>query len=188
MTKKTSITRQNLAIKHLKKGVIALPTDTIYGLSCLPENIAAISKILDLKHRSAAHGLLLVAPFIEYFVPYVASAKLLLKMQKASRAATCPTTYLLPASENASFLLSGEAKTIALRLTDDALIMALCKGSNSALVSTSANISGKKCATTRLKLQVYFQDRLDFVIAPSFRQNHNKPSKIVNLLTNERLR
>jgi len=97
-----------------------------------------------------------------------------------------PTTYLLKANQKTSKLLTGRFDTIAIRLTNDPLITKLCQASNSALVSTSANTSGKNSATSVLELNVFFKQELDFIITP---QNYNNsPSKIINLQTGERIR
>ena len=52
-------TRIRLALHHLKKGVIAHPTDTIYGLACLANNPSGIQKIIELKNREISKGCLL---------------------------------------------------------------------------------------------------------------------------------
>ena len=64
--------------------------------------------------------------------------------------------------------------------------MDLCKYTQSALVSTSANISGLKAAKTILELRIYFKNQLDYIIAPN--KAENSPSSIINLQTGERLR
>jgi L-threonylcarbamoyladenylate synthase len=102
------------------------------------------------------------------------------------KAGNTSTTYLLEANQHTSKLLTGEFDTIALRLTNDPLITKLCQASNSALVSTSANISGKNSATSVLQLNVFFKQELDFIIAP--RNYNNPPSRIINLDTGEQLR
>jgi len=82
--------------------------------------------------------------------------------------------------------LTGEFSTVAIRLTDNALIAELCKATNSALVSSSANTTGKHSATSVLNLNVFFKGELDFMIAP--KNYNNSPSRIINLETGERLR
>ncbi|SFV79558.1 TsaC protein (YrdC domain) required for threonylcarbamoyladenosine t(6)A37 modification in tRNA [hydrothermal vent metagenome] len=172
-----------LAAQYLKAGgVISHPTDTIQGLSCLPCFEHAMQRILQLKHRSANKGLILLASDVSYFTDYVDDALQLTSIKNTK----VPTTYLLKANQQVSKLLTGEFNTIALRLTDNALITKLCQANNSALVSTSANTSGKKSATSVLELNVFFKQELDFIIAP---QNYNNPaSRIINLQTGERLR
>ena len=175
--------KTNLAAQYLQAGgVISHPTDTIQSLTCLPRFESSIYRILRLKRRSTAKGLILLANNVNYFNDFVADTAILKTIKKTNR----PTTYLLEAQRQTSALLTGEFTTIALRLTDNPLIAQLCNATNSALVSTSANIAGKRSATNILALSVFFKAELDFIIAP---QNYNnKPSRIINLQNGARLR
>ena len=172
-----------LAAQHLQQGgVISIPTDTIQGLSCLPDCERALERIIQLKHRAPNKGLILLASDPVYIAPYVADPMVLDRLEVGGD----PTTYLVKASEQVHPLLTGGFPTIAVRLTDNALIKDLCAQTHSALVSTSANTSGKDCATSVLQLKVFFGDDLDYVIAP---KNYNsQASKIINLETGERVR
>lgn len=161
-------------------GVISHPTDTIQSLTCLPNFQHAMRKIAQLKRRSHSKGLILLANDIGYFADFVAQTSDLQKLTNT----TTPTTFLLKAGQKS--WLTGGFNTVALRLTDNPLIANLCHATNSALVSTSANLSGKRSAVSILDLRLFFADKLDFIITP---QNHqHKPSKIINLKTGERLR
>ena len=62
-----------LALHHLKIGVIAHPTDTIYGLACIANNSKAIMTLIDLKQRDAEKGFILLASDIDFLLPYTAS-------------------------------------------------------------------------------------------------------------------
>jgi L-threonylcarbamoyladenylate synthase len=175
--------KARLAVQHLKAGgVISHPTDTIQGLACLPCFEQSMQRILQLKHRSINKGMILLASDVRHFHGYVEDASKLDKIKVGNTS----TTYLLEANQYTSKLLTGEFDTIALRLTKDPLITKLCQASNSALVSTSANISGKNSATSVLQLNVFFKQELDFIIAP--RNYNNPPSRIINLDTGEQLR
>ncbi|MBT4668882.1 MAG: L-threonylcarbamoyladenylate synthase [Candidatus Ruthia sp.] len=175
--------RVRLATQYLKSGgVISHPTDTIQGLACLPNFEQSMQRILQLKRRSTNKGLILLASNVSYFANYVDDVSQLNKIKVSDT----PTTYLLKANQKTSKLLTGRFDTIAIRLTNDPLITKLCQASNSALVSTSANTSGKNSATSVLELNVFFKQELDFIITP---QNYNNsPSKIINLQTGERIR
>ncbi len=163
-------------------GIISLPTDTIQGLSCLPKFDKTLQDLLMLKRRSPAKGLILLASDKRYFADFVDDVTSLDKVKIGST----PTTYLLKANQNVSSLLIGGFDTIAVRLTDNLLIAQLCKATGSALVSTSANISGTKCARTMLDLKIAFGNELDCALAP---KNYNtQPSKIINGQTGEQLR
>ena len=52
-------------------GVIAYPTEAVWGLGCDPYNASAVNRILTLKQRDPAKGLILVAANIEQFAPFL---------------------------------------------------------------------------------------------------------------------
>ncbi len=163
-------------------GVISTPTDTIQGLMCSVKFEESVRRVVHLKARSSTKGLILLASDIAYVADYVKNLKLLESIVITPE----PTTYLLPASEYASELLTGEFDTIAIRLTNNKLIVDLCQATNDALVSTSANISGYQTAQSAMKLRVYFKDQLDFIISP--KMDNSVASKIINLQTGKRIR
>ncbi|MBE8189890.1 MAG: hypothetical protein HAW58_03285, partial [Candidatus Thioglobus sp.] len=69
-----------LAAKILSLGgVISLPTDTVQGLSCLPNANFGLNKILQLKRRQTAKGLILLAPDKRFFIDFVEDKNLLNK-------------------------------------------------------------------------------------------------------------
>ena len=175
-----------LAAHHLTYGVIAHPTDTVYGLSCLPSNRQAIDKLLLLKKRSYNKGLILLASNWRYFLPYIDKYYELAEVLKRSKINKRATTYLVNASAYAKYFLTGNFDTIAIRLTNNYLVAGLCGKTNSALVSSSANISGAKPITDIMQLKVFFKNKVDFIITPQ--KINNKPSIIINLATGEKCR
>jgi len=62
----------NRAVASLKKGgVIAYPTEAVWGLGCDPNNIQAIEKVLGLKKRSVDKGLILIGSSADQFSGYI---------------------------------------------------------------------------------------------------------------------
>ena len=62
----------NKAVRGLQQGgIIAYPTEAVYGLGCLPLNTLAVARILTLKKRHMEKGLILVASDIEQLEPFV---------------------------------------------------------------------------------------------------------------------
>ncbi|ABL02250.1 translation factor SUA5 [Candidatus Ruthia magnifica str. Cm (Calyptogena magnifica)] len=172
-----------LAASFLKTGgVISNPTDTIQGMTCLPKFESSMARILQLKRRSSAKGLILLASDMHYFIDYVEDIALLVDVVINVQ----PTTYLLKANEYTSELLTGSFDTIALRLTNNQLITDLCVATNSALVSSSANITNKRSAITMLDLKEFFNNKLDFIIPP--KTYNTQASKIIDLQTREKIR
>lgn len=162
-------------------GVVSLPTDTIQGLSCLPF-FDSLMRLVNLKQRSHNKGLILISSNLDYFIPYVEDAALLDKIKLGS----VPTTYIVKAHKNTPKMLLGGHDTVAIRLTNNSLIDELCQLTGSALVSTSANLSGYPVAQSSLKLRLYFKGQLDYIIVPV--TTNSNPSSIINLHTGEKLR
>jgi len=164
-------------------GVISMPTDTIQGLTCLPRFESSMQRLIDIKKRSSLKGMILLASDVNYLMQYVADPTLLNKITANTER---PTTYLLQANANTSKMLLGGFDTVAVRVTSNPLISDLCTQTQSALVSTSANISGLPVIDSALKLRVYFHNQLDMVMPPII--GDNTPSTIINLQTGERIR
>ncbi|MCK5498314.1 MAG: Sua5/YciO/YrdC/YwlC family protein, partial [Gammaproteobacteria bacterium] len=62
----------NCAVRTLNDGgIIAYPTEAVFGLGCYPDNIYSVAKILSLKNRSVEKGLILLASSVEQIAPYV---------------------------------------------------------------------------------------------------------------------
>ena len=175
-----------LALKYLKIGVIAHPTDTIYGLGCLANNTIAIQKMSDLKKRDEKKGFILLASDISYLLPYIDLSINEEHLTKLSKPPKKPTTYLVPKSQNTSRLIFGDNELLAVRITNDPLISYFCKNTKSALISSSANTQGHPVANSLKVLKSYFNNDLAFALPPN--KYNSEPSRIINLITGEKLR
>lgn len=172
----------NTAVKALQQGgVIAYPTEAVYGLGCDPRNLQAVERLLSLKQRSPDKGLILIAAEYEQLAPYLADID---SSRKAEIFSTWPgpVTWLWPAKPTVSSLLRGIHETIAVRVTAHSLAAALCRAFGGPIVSTSANLSGQ--LPTRNSEQVYeqFGDQLDYVLVGQV-GGLSSPSQIRDALT-----
>ena len=178
--------RQIMALDYLRDGVIAHPTDTVYGLACLANNPGAIKTLIDLKQRDLDKGFILLASNVEYILPYI-DANLDIKLiNKLAKQSVIPTTYLVPKSETTSSFISGTSEFVAVRITSDPLVCFFCENTGSALISTSANPQGQKVASNMLELRAYFNQALSFALPPN--KYNSEPSIIINLITGEQIR
>jgi L-threonylcarbamoyladenylate synthase len=145
-------------------GVIAYPTEAIYGLGCDPLNSQAVLRLLALKQRPMEKGLILIADHQAKLAPYMAP---LTQAQQDKLDATWPgpVTWLVPARPETPRWLRGQYDTIAVRVTGHPLAAALCQQLSHALVSTSANPTGKRPARSTLKIRQYFGDQLDCILS-----------------------
>lgn len=179
-------TQIKMAVETVKKGgVIAYPTEGVYGLGCDPFNETAVNRILSLKQRTRDKGLLLVGENWRSFKSLVDSipAK---KLDDVLSHWPGPITYLFPASDKAPTWITGDHHSIALRLPDFELVQELCKKTGP-IVSTSANIATHPAAMSAAEVIHYFPDGIDFIIDAPL-GGMNKPSSIIDALTGDILR
>ncbi len=126
--------------RHLAAGgVIAYPTESCYGLGCDPRNARAVAALLRLKGRPKAKGLILIGSAPEQFSPYLAETP-----GDWPQYWPGPTTLLLSAAKHCPRWLTGRHRKLAVRVTAHAEAARLCHGLGMALVSTSANRSGRR--------------------------------------------
>lgn len=143
-------------------GVVAYPTEAVYGLGCLPENREAVFRLLRLKKRDVARGLILVAAEPEQLERYVYypdrdTRKRVLSVWPG------PVTWLLPATRLAPDWIKGNHATVAVRVSGHKIVAALCRKAG-VLVSTSANPEHKPPARTVRKVRSYFGHALDYIV------------------------
>jgi L-threonylcarbamoyladenylate synthase len=175
------------AVETVKSGgVIAYPTEAVYGLGCDPLEHAAVRRIFALKQRDQAKGLILIASDISQLMPFIAelSTDILAKL-KASWPG--PVTWVVPAAPSLPFWLSGGRSTLAVRVTAHPIASALCESAGMALVSTSANRSGRPPARTALAVRTQLGDGVDEIVAGPV-GGLNKPTEIREALTGKVLR
>lgn len=124
----------------LAGGVIAYPTEAVFGLGCLPRDHAAVARVLEIKHRSWRKGLLVIGSDL-------AQLEALVQLPPEPRRSEIvaswpgPVTWVLPAKAHVPRWLSGGRDTLAVRLTDHPVAARLCERIGHAIVSTSANVS-----------------------------------------------
>jgi L-threonylcarbamoyladenylate synthase len=177
----------NEAVRILQQGgVIAYPTEAVYGLGCDPDNDQAVEKLLAIKQRSRDKGLILIAADFQQLRPYLAEINSSLKA-KILVTWPGPVTWLWPANPAVSSLLRGKHDSIAVRVTAHPLAAALCREFGGPLVSTSANLSGKPPTRSADEVRNQLGDQLDFVLEGEI-GGLSKPSLIRDALTGEIIR
>jgi L-threonylcarbamoyladenylate synthase len=128
-------------------GIIAYPTEAVWGLGCDPRDEAATLRLLALKQREVAKGLILIAADEAQLAPYVDFAALDQAQRAAVRATwPGPNTWIVPASPDAPRWITGEHEGNAVRVTAHPGAAALCEAFGGAIVSTSANRAGRPAA------------------------------------------
>ena len=144
-------------------GVVAYPTEAVYGLGCDPLDADAVHRLLALKGRAAAKGVILIAADLEQLGPYLAPVDAGAR-QRAEASWPGPVTWVWPARTGVPSWLSGGRDTLAVRVTDHAPAAALCEAFGGPLVSTSANRAGLPPARTPLEVRRAFPRGVDLIV------------------------
>ena len=174
-------------VDQLKNGgVIAYPTEAVWGLGCDPANRSAVERLLCLKQRQIDKGLILIAGSQTQVSTYTASLSETHR-QTLAESWPGPHTWLLPAESLVPSWIRGKHTSVAVRVSAHPIVQALCHAFGGPLVSTSANPQGKPAAVSRAELDHYFGESLDG-IAPGELGGLSTPSAIRDLLTGATIR
>lgn len=167
-------------------GVIACPTETVYGLSCDPFDGATVLHLLALKQRRIGHGVILMASDFTQLEPLLLPMNTALR-KRVTTPAKSPITWVLPCLPEIPVWLRGEHDTLAVRITTHPLANALCKQWGGPLVSSSANLHGRNPAHDALGVRKAFSGRLDFILHGDTGKTHT-PSRICDGITGKIVR
>jgi L-threonylcarbamoyladenylate synthase len=165
-------------------GVIAYPTEGVYGLGCDPFSKAAVERILTLKKRNITKGLIIIGANWQQLQSL--TKPISISQAKKVLQASQPTTWLFPASAIVPKWIRGDANQIAVRITDHPVAKALCRLAG-ILVSTSANVSTQASAFSAAAVKAIFGEKLVMIIdAPV--GDLKKSTPIIDVVTNEIIR
>lgn len=146
-------------------GVVAYPTEAVYGLGCDPRSQAAFARLFVMKERPPTQGVLLIAADfaqLESFIDLAAVPAAALARAQASWPG--PHTWVFPRAASVPAWIAGAHAGIALRVTAHATAAGLCRAFGGALVSTSANRHGEAPARSASEVRSVFGDRLDAIL------------------------
>lgn len=144
-------------------GLVAFPTETVYGLGGDGLNSEAASKIYKAKGRPSDNPLIL----------HINDQKMLHKivndvnsMAKKIMTAFCPgpITLILPKSDIVPSSVTGGLDTVAVRMPDNDIARELIRLSNTPIAAPSANISGRPSPTTAQAVYNDLHDRIDMIL------------------------
>lgn len=171
----------------IEGGVIAYPTEAVWGLGCDPFNESAVSRILTMKNRPVSKGLILVASNISQL-------KALLKplcpdkLNQLDASWPSATTWLIEDYNDViPPWIKGDFSSVAVRVSQHPTIMKLCNLYGAPIVSTSLNPAGEAPANSSLESRRYFNDSIDFIVEGSL-GDALSPSRIICLDSNTVIR
>jgi L-threonylcarbamoyladenylate synthase len=165
-------------------GVIAYPTEGVFGLGCLPQERAAVQRLLDIKQRDSSKGLILIAAdaaLLDDWIDLPAGTRL------PDPDPENPRTWIVPAAERVPAIVRGNNDGIAVRITSNPIARALSEIVQSPVVSSSANLSGQAVAANQECLRRQFEDLVDYIV-PGDCGPSSGPSEICVLTTGAVLR
>ena len=149
------------AIRH--GGIIAYPTESVYGLGCDPFDLAAVTRLLAIKKRRQEQGVILIASHFEQIEALIGPIDTSI-LSKVRASWPGPINWLLPASKNVPSWIKGQHDSVALRISAHPIAHRLCELAGQPLVSTSANRHGEPSLTTAIDVSRSFADDIDAII------------------------
>lgn len=147
-------------------GLLAYPTEAVWGLGCDPDNGQALTHLLQLKRRSPDKGLILVAANKEQLRPWLGELSHA-EWQRLGSQQDRPTSWVAPCSSDVHPLLSGGRTSLCVRVSAHPLVKQLCTAWAGPVVSTSANPSGRVPARSVVQARGYFANAVDYYLAGS---------------------
>lgn len=143
-------------------GVVLHATEGVWGLACDPLNLNAVLRVLALKHRDVAKGLILVGAGTEDFGAELAA------LEDSARERVVSSwpgahTWILP-NRRFPVWITGGRDSVALRVSGHPQVRALAAAFGGPIVSTSANPSGREPARNALKARAYFHGLVDYLL------------------------
>ncbi|MCL4106011.1 UNVERIFIED_CONTAM: hypothetical protein GTU68_058317 [Idotea baltica] len=167
-------------------GVIACPTEAVWGLSCDPFNRSAVAQLLALKRRRVAKGLILIAAHesqLDWLLEGISDAQ----RARLTLSWPGPTTWLVPHCNKVPAWIHGDHETVAVRVSAHPTVSALCSAWGGVLTSTSANPAGCQPPQHSFQLRGYFGDQLDYIV-PGSVGGADRPTTIKDLRSDQILR
>jgi L-threonylcarbamoyladenylate synthase len=145
------------------KGVIAYPTETVYGIGSNVFAVESVERIYRLKNRDQSKALIVIASDTIQIGDLVsdipeAAEKLMENFWPG------PLTLVFKASADLQQSAFRHSQTIAIRIPDCSICLALLKTCGFPIISTSANHSGEPPATNAQQVEKMFGDQLDLIV------------------------
>jgi len=168
------------ALSILKQGgVIAYPTETVYGLGSVATNARAVSRIQRLKGRWNHKPMLILIPDLS-FLSLVAEGIPEYISPIIQKFWPGPLTLIFKATHGLPQALTGEDSSIGVRISSDPVCQKLLDYLKAPIVSTSANPSDQPPARSAEEVHAYFHNELDAVLDGGFRDT-NAPSTVIDM-------
>ena len=172
------------AAKWIRAGsVVAIPTDTLYGLAADPFNAGAVARVFVVKGRPAARALPLIAADAAQIARHLGALPEM-AMRLADHFWPGPLTMLMPAAAALAPDLSGGTGKVGVRVPADPIARAVCAACGHPVTATSANVSGEPAPATADEVERMLGDRIEFLLDAGPTRG-GAPSTIVDVTDRE---
>jgi L-threonylcarbamoyladenylate synthase len=159
LTNSSATSLQNAVERLRAGGVLAYPTEAVYGLGCDPFNEQAVQKLFHVKQRPMEKGVILVAADVQQVADLVQLQGMPWEREVLA-SWPGPVTWVLPVKRALPDWITGGRDTVAIRVSAHPLVQQLCRAYGGPLVSTSANISGQPPAKSCEEIERLFADQV----------------------------
>jgi L-threonylcarbamoyladenylate synthase len=147
----------------LSGGVVALPTDTLYGLAADPFSPVGVARVFAVKGRAAGRALPLIAADAAQVAAHLGQLPTV-GQRLAEHFWPGPLTMLVAAPRGLARDVTGGTGTVAVRVPADAVARAICAATGHPITATSANISGEPPTPDPDEVERTLGDRIDLLI------------------------
>lgn len=165
--------------------VVAVPTDTVYGLAGDPFRKGVAESIFEIKQRPESNPVLLLIDSLEQLSDVAVELPPTFR-RIAAAFWPGPLTIVAPASRRVPAAITAGTGTVAVRLPAAPLIRRLIRAAGCPLTGTSANLSGSPAATTAEQVKRQLSGRV-YHIVDGGRSPSRQPSTILDLTSEPRI-
>lgn len=152
------------AAGFIKRGeIVSVPTDTVYGLSADPFNLAAVERVFQVKGRPESRALPILVSSVEQAVTLARDVPDTF-LTLAQRFWPGPLTLVVEATRRVPLKVTGNTGCVAVRWPNCLVTSALINAAGGPITGTSANISGRPSCTNAGDLVRQLGDRLSLIL------------------------
>lgn len=144
-------------------GIVAIPTETSYGLAVDPFNEAALERLFRLKERPLSKPVLVIIDQMERLQELVTEIPEVYE-PLMDNFWPGPLTLIFPALPSLPRLLTAGTATIGVRISSNRMATKVCRFAGGAVTATSANLSARIAARDVYEIKKMFGDRIDLIV------------------------
>jgi L-threonylcarbamoyladenylate synthase len=144
-------------------GIVAIPTETSYGLAVDPFNERALRSLFLLKRRELHKPILVLVNNVSQLDMIVAAVPVEYK-SLMDTFWPGPLTLIFPGRQDLSPLLTGGTGTVGVRISSHPIAAKLCDLWGGPITATSANISGSSPANSAEEIHTIFASHIDCIL------------------------